>query len=491
MMRTILHGVARPDRWVWLFAAAGVALRLVHWLRCPSVWHDEAALIINVLGNDFAGMFGRLLHHEAAPPLFLVAERAVMLLLGDGEYALRFLPLLASCVAVVLIADLARRVLAAPAATLAVGLFAVSDRLLWHACEAKPYATDVLVAVLAAYGLVLGERAAPWVRYLLAAAAAPVLLWLSFPACFVFGGLLVAWLPGAWQSRWPDRAAFAVFAAAVGVSFVALAVGPAAAQRDGTMESCWVRQFPDWSRPWWVPFWSLFSTLEVGRYALYPLGQVLVGLAVVGAAGMWRSGRRELVTLLLVPVGLGFVASCLHKYPYGGVRVMAYAAPATILLAAAGTPAVLGWLRARSRAAAVALVVLLLLPAAQTAFRLAVPWPRADCAGAAEYVLRHHRPGDGVTHNHWEYEYYFRRLPPDGEAAPSPWTGTRGTRTWVVVTHAGQSPAERASFGRIPGCVVLDQKDFRFTTVVLCGPEGERAIARDDRGSTSAAASVR
>ena len=48
------------------------------------------------------------------------------------------------------------------------------------------------------------------------------------------------------------------------------------------MEGCWVTQFPNWNRPATVPGWTFFSTLEVIRYNLIPIGQTLAGFVVVG-----------------------------------------------------------------------------------------------------------------------------------------------------------------------------------------------------------------
>ena len=77
--------------------------------RDPAVWHDEAAMILNVLAKDFGALLGPLLHYEAAPPLFLWLEKACVLLLGDSTYALRLPSLLASCGSLVVLAWLARR----------------------------------------------------------------------------------------------------------------------------------------------------------------------------------------------------------------------------------------------------------------------------------------------------------------------------------------------------------------------------------------------
>src|SRR5438552_759946 len=79
-----------------LVIAAGLGLRTFHFVRDPSMWHDEAALVLNVLQSGFGELLGPLRFAEAAPPLFLWAERAVSLVFGDGTFALRLVPFVAS-----------------------------------------------------------------------------------------------------------------------------------------------------------------------------------------------------------------------------------------------------------------------------------------------------------------------------------------------------------------------------------------------------------
>jgi len=441
----------------------GLALRAFHYLRCPSVWHDEAALIVNVLGLSFRDMLGPLLHAEAAPPLFLMIERAVVLLFGEGEYALRLVPFLASCLALVLFADLARRTLDLWTAVLAVGLFAASDRLLWHACEAKPYAIDVLIAVAAAWGFVRGETWPLWKRCLPAAVLAPVALWVSFPACFILGGLLLALAPLARTASWGNRAAFSLLVVVIGAAFVALALGPAAAQRNPDMEACWAGHFPNWSRPWTVPLWAVAGTFEVARYCLLPFGQVMLVFAVVGAISLTRT-RAGLVVALAAPLGLALVAALLHKYPYGGSRLEVFAAPALCLLGAEGVRRSALWAAPRSRVGAVIVVLIALVPIGQTLYRTVKPWERAAHNDAAAHVLRHRTEGDAILVNHWEDEYYFRHA--------ANWRGWNGTfeprdltakRIWIVLAMDHES--ERFPFPPPAGWHVAEATLFRRVTV--------------------------
>lgn len=134
--------------WIRLFVVYGLGLRIFHYGRNPSMWHDEGALVMNALDKDYGALLGPLRFDEAAPPLFLWRERSIYLVLGDSTFALRLMPLLASCMTLLLLTWLSRRILYAEAVPYAVLLVACSDRLLWHTCEAKPYSLDVFVAAL-------------------------------------------------------------------------------------------------------------------------------------------------------------------------------------------------------------------------------------------------------------------------------------------------------------------------------------------------------
>jgi hypothetical protein len=465
MPRSLFRQAVRsPDVWRWAAVAVGIVIRLVHVLRDPPLWHDEAALVLNSVYLDLSECFGKLLHHEAAPPLFLAMERLTLLASGDSERALRAPVLVIGCLSLVVFALLARRVLPAWPAALAVVLFAGSDRLIWHATEAKPYAVDVLVAALFAWGYVrmrdwpLRSQCLVWLVVL------PVAEWLSFPACFVAGGLLLALLPMAIRATWWDRLAFGSLGIAVVGSFVALALGPAKAQQDGAMTGSWVGHFADWSHPVGVPVWAAVSTMEVLRYALMPLGQVLVPVAIIGVV---RIARRDpaLLTVLLAPLGLALLAALLGKYPYGGARVCVFAAPALLLLVAEGTPACWGWLRRWSWVATVPLVVALALPVAHSAYRVVVPWPRADFREAVDYVESQFRGGDLIASDHWEVLYYTRGRE-ERVCQPNEIGERRPARVWVLT---GTDPGVgEVRFRQVPpDWQRMGERRFHGTVAVL------------------------
>jgi len=196
--------IRRPAFWTGVFLSLGLALRAFHYFRDPSIWHDEAALVLNVLAKGFRELLGPLLCAEAAPPLLLWIERACILIAGDSTYVLRLLPFLASCLALVWLAFIARRVLPPAAVPWAILLFACSDRLLWHACEAKPYAVDALCGV-AVLGVFCSTSSTMFGKRLLAyTLLAPLVIFVSYPGCFLMGGVLVALLPAVCRERRPS-----------------------------------------------------------------------------------------------------------------------------------------------------------------------------------------------------------------------------------------------------------------------------------------------
>ena len=231
--------------WFAGVVALGVGLRLYHYLRNPSMWHDEAALVLNVLNKDFLALLGPLTFSEAAPPSFLWMERAVALLLGDSTYALRLIPLLASCAALLLMVPVAQRVLRPQAVPWALLLIACSDHILWHSCEAKPYALDVFAAtaVLAIFCFTTCWPLA-W-QLAVYTLLAPVLIFSVYPGCFLGGGLLVALLPAVWRKRQVKTwFGYGFLVLTVVTAFGLLLAGPVRAQRFAGIVDCWKRRFP-------------------------------------------------------------------------------------------------------------------------------------------------------------------------------------------------------------------------------------------------------
>ncbi len=435
-------------RWTTAALVFGITTRSWMFLRDPPVWHDEAAMLVNVLEKGFAQLLGPLEYAEAAPPLFSWAERAMARFVGTGPFALRLIPFLASIAALLLVLPLTRQLRDSWTALIAVGLAAASSALTLFSVEAKPYAIDIFVATAlpCAY---FATAAWPLSRRLsLLSAAAPACIWLSYPGVFVVAAMLTAFALDCWTVRTTPAWTWWTTAAMVaGGAVLLLVIGPVRAQRTLDLESNWIRGFPNYSAPGSIPAWAVRQTIGIVDYCFRPIGGILLLPALVGVGAMWTRARATVVITLGGPIVLAFGAALVHAYPYAGSRVMAFALPGLAIFVAEGIGCVVHSIPPLRRAAVSAMLVAIVLapPAVLAAHDVVRGWRRPDTAGAAAYVRRANGQGDRIASGHWEYRYYLHDIEPPTidltrQAMP------RAPRVWLLV-H-GSTPAERQGFAR-------------------------------------------
>ncbi len=471
------------------FAAAlglGLLLRVVLFLFPPSIWHDEAFLIVNILDISYRDVFGSLRRHQAAPPLFLIAERASVDLFGDSVWALRLVPFLSSCSALYLFGRLARRVLPERGAAVALALMGLSSSLLWHSCETKQYSSDALVAVLVAYTFVATRTWSFARRALVLGLLAPLAIGFSHPGAFAYGGVLVALLPTVWRGCSPrDRLAYALLIASVAGSFAGLILVPAQSQRTPELKEFWIvaGAFADWSHPAGVPWWAVFNSLEVFRYAFAPVGQIVVPYAALGLIGwLRRTETRAFALLLTVPILAALVAALMGQYPYSCSRLMAFSVPALGLVAGAGCERIAGWFTRRPWVVWLTIWCVVVFPVAGfSVARVIVPMPRAACDEAAALVLLERGSDEPIYANHSEYEYYFRGVNPNlvriSDVVPGPdwptWSRGQTTRSrpriWVVIT--GRTETDEFPESVLPGYELVPVAEMTLTNVYRFDPK--------------------
>ena len=457
---------------VWIITFLGLLLRSYHYLRNPSIWHDEAATFLNVIKKGFVGLLGPLYHSGTGPPLFLWIQKSVVLCLGESTYALRLVSFLASCAALIVMAVLVTRLLRPVSAAASMLLVACSDKLLWHASEARPYSSDVLVASVLALLFIVSHKWTPRRRVFCFASLAPFVVLVSYPGVFLLGGITIALLfvvlrqkQGA--STW---LALVVLSVSIAGPFLILFFTTASAQRTRALNVEWTYAFPDWRHPFQVPLWFIRSSIGVFDYTMRPIGGILAVAAWIGAVSWWRAGKRELIVLLIAPLALAAAAGLAHAYPYNGVRTMAFAMPAIALLIGAGIQSAREWAdgpqkRAWLAGSTIGLPILATL--FLSLYRVCIPWSRADTGGAAAYVLAHRAEPEPVTANQWEYEYYFRNL--NGMFYPKLrllQEKNQPSRYWIVLTSDDRAFAPKLAES-LHNSQILERREFLKATVML------------------------
>jgi len=145
--------------------------------------------------------------------------------------------------------------------------------------------------------------------------------------------------------------------------------------------SMWDVASPPWQRPDHFVVWFLRE--HAGTMMAHPFGgknYASAGtllLVILGSITLARRNPR-LLGLWLCPAGLGLLAACLQKYPYGGTaRTMLYLAPAICLLAGVGGwAAIVRWIPATRRRLAyrLAMSLCLVLIAGKFVEEIATPY---------------------------------------------------------------------------------------------------------------------
>jgi hypothetical protein len=373
----------------------GIVFRLAQYLSSRAIWLDEESLAANIRGLPLAGLFGPLIQNQLAPPGFLVLEWVVCHTLGHSTQSLRLFPLVFGIAALFLLLAVARRCLQPGAAPIALGLFAVSDELIYYASELKQYSGDVAWALAATLlALTLGKPPLTSARMVALGAFGAAVVWFSHPVLFVLAGIGVVLLAGALERR--DLRG-SVGLVVVGMVWLASFVASYAVTRvqladPAAMWAFWNFAFPAWPpRSVWDASWAIrrllylfvnplnFDTPAGPRISALPA----IGLCLVGVWSLWRRDRRAL-GLLVLPVLFALLAGALHRYPFHG-RLTLFLTPALILLIAEGAAQVRSRIMAgkgtgllRRVASAAVLAAILLFPTLQAVYHLAEPRVRGD-----------------------------------------------------------------------------------------------------------------
>jgi len=327
----------------WSLIALGILLRLRQYLANRSLWLDEAMLALNILHKNLWGLFGKLDYDQGAPLGFLLIEKLAATLFGDGERALRLLPLLAGCASLVLFYFLARDILNPPGLLLALAILTFGRHAIYYSSEVKQYSLDsAIVLALFFLGARLFRpeqtRGAYWIL-LIAGILAP---WFSHPAIFALaaiGGVSVL------QNirRWPTLLATFGLGSAWLISFSILyLVNLRALAQNRFLFDFWADFFMPLS--WQTPAW-IYSILKGALYnpggltTFVPRDNTFINnllltlpfiLFVIGLLFLlrqnWRYGALFGLTMFAA-----LAASALGKYPFGG-RMILFLVPTFALL---------------------------------------------------------------------------------------------------------------------------------------------------------------
>jgi len=337
-----------------LAIVAGAAIRLEQFGSRRSLWLDEALVANNIVGRSFSGLVHPLAGQQGAPIGWLWAERLMVCVLGDNEYALRLVPLIAGIAALVLLHRVALRVVGPWPAALATGLLAFAPEAVRYSVEVKQYSSDlawglalVLLALRAAIRPAHRAHRSPWPLAAWGGVGA-MAVWCSHPAVLVLAAAAAVMVVAAVdRRRFDDAVAVAVASLPWLLSFgIDWLVSLRRLGGNAYLRSYWATGFaPAPFRPVSAGFWALHTAV---RLMSDPAALPVAGLAaVVVVAGLVRAIARRPVegALIATPLAVGLAAGAVGAYPLDG-RIALWTLPLLLLGLASAAAGFAVWVEA-------------------------------------------------------------------------------------------------------------------------------------------------
>lgn len=326
--------------------ATGILVRLLPWLLAWSLTHSEAALACRIIQQPLGTLLRPCSTIPSAPVGFLLIQKLLTFVLGDGERALRLLPLFSGVLILFMGYRLARRYLPPSPAILLLAMLAFADPLVIASTQFSPASSDaaLTMAFLCTAFLAIHQPSRQYLYVWTALAAAG--LWYSQTAIFTIAATGLALL--LWHRDSPDPHRLRFLIAALAIVAVSFALSywlfpPTHAQPSPN-------PWNDGLMPHGAPLAGL--TWLLGRFVRIfttPLGLIgAIPVLLFTCAGLWTTFRPSAQPLGLIPggaalalggAGLGLLAGIFRLLPFDG-PLMAFATPGlclAITLGAAST----------------------------------------------------------------------------------------------------------------------------------------------------------
>jgi hypothetical protein len=422
-------------------------------------------------------------------------QKLLVVLFGGSEYVLRAFPLVCGTASIFLFYRVAKDYIDAKAVALALGLFAISNRLIYYSSEVKQYSTDVAIALLLyAISIHVASRRLSISKAMLFGFIGAIAVWLSHPAAFVLTGICATLgLSALLRKDWTRVGRLAVACSIWVLSFgIVYFVSLRALSQNDVLLDFWDEHFMPFPPSCLSDFaWFIKAFLSFVKYVLgFALGD-LIGIPVfeegvflpglenlprvhlagvvflvaiafisaliavssflIGCVSM-LARKREKAFLLLSPGFFALLASGLRKYPFGS-RFLLFMLPAALIMIAAGTSFVREKTKGKPAIITGILIVLLFsYPSILAGYHLVRPRTVEEIRPVLSYLEKHWRKGDALYIYYGSlraFSYYSERYGLD-EIDHTAGTESRddldgyleeldklqgGSRTWILFSH--------------------------------------------------------
>ncbi|MBQ4113988.1 hypothetical protein IJD34_01150 [bacterium] len=397
----------------------GIILRIHVYLLNRSLWHDECSLAINILNGNIFSYFGVLEHLQSAPPIFMIASKALYsMFTAFPESALRFIPLLAGIFSLCFFYVLLKETITNKFIVL-IGMFvfSVNFQLIYYAQEFKQYSTDVLMVILALIYYSKYDFCINNLRQKICfAVITTVLPFISLPAIFVIVPALIFNLIKVKKENLKSFLLYCIPFLTLNLIYYFFTLKSSKQQMLSTMSQIWSSGFLSFD------FSSNFLILKNNiLFCFLPCSwfYLAVILAILGIILLIKRRNKNDI-LLLSTFGLVIFASFLQIYPIKE-RVSLYLLPIILIFILSSTE--FNFKIKKIQAILVTTVLLVFFSSYNLNYIFSIPkhqiFNRKDSRGVVLTLKEHYKPNEWVIINDASdsdfefYGKYFNFITPD------------------------------------------------------------------------------
>lgn len=398
----------------WIIITFGILLRLNEYLANRSLWLDEAAYAIQIITKPLQELFKPLGSNLAAPIGYLLLQKIAISIFGTNEQALRLVPFLAGCISLLLFYKMAQYFVHGNGLLLSLGLFALSDSLVFYSAETKQYSLDVAVSIFLCI-LIFSFMEKKWLTAkdtVLISGIGAILLWFSQPAVFTLAGLGTALFLSALAKKEEEKAKKLILIFSIwSLSFALLYFLSLrfVVQNKGLI---------DYGKESFISFPpKSLSNLKLYLDFLLQAVESHIGfssptlITIISTLGLYTllQKSRKKFALLIFPLLFAIIASSLKKYPLID-RFVLFLCPLTFISAALGVEKICEIIekiiKRKALWASLAISMIFLFSSSKQSFNsLLIPRRIEETRPVLAYYKDHHRKNDLL------YLYYASESP--------------------------------------------------------------------------------
>ncbi|MFP4082413.1 MAG: glycosyltransferase family 39 protein [Candidatus Aminicenantes bacterium] len=316
-----------------LILAAAIFIRFQN-LGERSLWLDEA-WVANAVSEDSLSALAESSFH--APLFFVLAVHVLITFFGNNEFVLRLLPCLFGIGTLVVFYWIIRKHTGKTAALLSLLLLSFSPHAVRYSQELKQYTSAMFFAILLVYlceRVVSHDKNRDWTGLILFS-----ILGIGFDHSLAFmvpAVFLVLLLSLPLEKYWKKILASGSVVFIFSLFFFLFHLRHQISESLVSAQSYWLPYYPRTTSPGVFLKWLSRSFVKMFDFFSVPYFYLSLVIMVIGLSLFYKNSKKRFLIYILLPPLLVLAASFLRRYPFGGSRLMLFAAPLLYLSFAKG-----------------------------------------------------------------------------------------------------------------------------------------------------------